>query len=130
MIRSQKGFSTIEALLAMGTFAIAMLGISSLPVTALHANIHARKVTAATNLARDKVEELRSDDYANLASGSDPGPLNEGGETTGDNVIFTRSWTVAAGPQTGTKEITVKTTWTDASTHVVTLQTVIAEGLG
>lgn len=127
MSNAEKGFSTLEALVAMGVFAIVMLGIGSLPVTAIHANLRARNVTAAMNLARDKVEELRHAGYASLATGSDGTWLTEGGEKGGDGTHYSRAWTVSSGTAPDAREVTVTVEWTDTSKQSVALTTVIAD---
>lgn len=127
MARSEKGFSTLEALVAMGIFAVVMLGIGSLPVTAIHANLRARHVTAATNLARDKIEELRHAGYASLTTGSDTTLLTESGDAGGSAAYYSRSWDVSSGSAPGSKEIAVTVEWTDSEAQTVTLTTVMAD---
>jgi Tfp pilus assembly protein PilV len=127
MANSEKGFSTLEALVGMGLFALVMLGIGTLPVTTIHANLRARNVTAATNLARDKVEELRHAGYASLATGKDGTLLTESSDQGGSRAYYSRAWAVSSGSTPGTKEVAVTVAWTDTSAQDVTLTTVVAD---
>ena len=126
-VRAESGFTTLEALVAMGIFAIVMLGIGSLPVSSIHANLRARNLTAATNLARDKIEELRHAGYTSLAAGADAGLLNERGEEGANAAHYSRSWTVSSGSIPGGKELTVKIAWTDTKSNEIKMTTIVAD---
>jgi prepilin-type N-terminal cleavage/methylation domain-containing protein len=116
-----RGFMLVEVMAALALLGIAFAGLSPLVVCTMRGVDHARRVTAATEFARDKIEDLRSTAYASLAGGSDT--VTEGG--TGAS--FARTWTVAAGPSAGTKAVTVTVTWTARTAHTVTQQTIVAQ---
>src|SRR4051794_2945724 len=61
------GFSLIEALVAAGLLAVALVTLSELFVAAMRTNLDSRSTTYATVLAQQKVEELRA-----LTWGFDP----------------------------------------------------------
>ncbi|MGH7858232.1 MAG: type IV pilus modification PilV family protein [Candidatus Binatia bacterium] len=126
-VRNGAGFTLIEVLVGVGIFLTTMVGLSSLLTTTMRTNNYARNVTAATNLAGDKMEELGATAYAALAGGSDPDPLTEAGTAGGAGAIYTRSWTVADGPEADTKLVTVTVTWLDRSLQQVELQSIVAE---
>jgi len=72
----------------------------------------ARRFTAAGALAQQKIEDLRAVGYTAAASSGAAETLSETGATTGVTP-FTRSWTVANGATSGTKDLTVTVAWTD-----------------
>ena len=80
---------------------------------------HARRVTTASEFARDKIEDIRNTAYTAVASGSDT--VTEGG--TG--ATYARTWTSAAGPSANTKLVTVTVSWTARTAHTVSLQTIV-----
>ena len=122
----QSGFFLIEAVVAFLLLAFTTLGLSSFMLTTIETNRDARRITAATNLAQDKMEELRGLAYTAVVSGSD-GEFNEEGGTTGARVIYSRSWSVTEdSPESGLKSIRVQVGWTDKKgDRDVSLQTII-----
>lgn len=125
----QNGFSLIEGMVSLLVLVLTLLGLSSLMTTNISTNREARRVTAATTLAQDKLEEIRGLAYTAIASGSD-GPLSESGATTGTGPFFNRSWVVANDtPVAGSKTVLVNASWINenASTRTVQLPTIISE---
>ena len=55
-----KGFTVIEALMAMVIFGVAILGLAIGATTVVRANQTSLYITIATNLAQDRLEELKS----------------------------------------------------------------------
>ena len=115
--RSQRGFTTIEVLQASALSSVAVVGLSTLLFTTMHGNTHARDITAAANVAQAKIEELRASSYALVTSGS--GSVTKGG------VHYTLTWTVSAGPATGTKEVTVAVEGVHQQAGPLKLRTII-----
>ena len=114
----QNGFTLIEVLVAMGIFAVAILGVAISATSVIRANQSSYSTTIAINLAQDKLEELKALP-ASLASG---GPITDtiNGET------FSRSWNVTSdSPITGMKRIDVTVTWTDYGSHTMTLSSAV-----
>ncbi len=116
-----KGFMLVEVMAALALLGIAFAGLSPLMTVTLRSMDHARRVTTATEFARDKVEDIRNTAYTAVASGSDT--VTEGG--TG--ATYARTWTSAAGPSANTKLVTVTVSWTARTAHTVSLQTIIAQ---
>jgi len=119
------GFTLIEILVAMAVFAIASLGLAIGVTSVIRANQRSYLASIATNLAQDKLEELKarpaSVSPCTGANCDDPKP-----ETNG--VEFTRTWQVFNNsPTTGVKRIDVTVQWVDHTTHNVTISSVMQE---
>ena len=127
-----KGFTLIEALLAMSLLSIAVFGMFSLLPAVMGYNEFAETVSTATTLAQAKVEALKSADWASIAvADPDPSPdlqLDENGNT-GAGGIYTRSTTVAIDPTySNIKQITVTVSWGwKGDTKNVILKTMLKE---
>lgn len=116
--RRNGGFSLIEVLISMTIFAIAVLGLAIGAGSVMRANQTSYFSTIAVNLGQDKLEEVKANP-ATLASG---GPVTD----TVDGVVFTRTWTVTPdSPALGVSQIDVQITWTDYTTHNVTVSSAV-----
>jgi len=114
----QSGFTLIEIMIAMFVLAVGLLGAAGVATTVINGNALSKKITTATTLAQDKMEELKGTTYSSIASDSDT-----------QESIYTRTWTASSdSPATGMKtiEVTVEFTWKDTP-HDVTLKTIMAE---
>lgn len=60
MIRNNRGFTLIEALIAIAIFSIGFLAAAAMQINALNKTNSARRVTEALTLAEDQVELLRA----------------------------------------------------------------------
>jgi len=118
-MRGERGFMMMEVLAALTLFAIVLTGLVPLLVSSTQGMDQGRRTTAATILARDKIEEIRSTDYAAVAAGVDK--ITE----TGSGASYDRVWIVGAGPTGDTQIVTVTVDWTDRTSHQVSLQTLI-----
>lgn len=108
------GFSLIETVTALVIFGALMFELGSMVGLEIRTDSNGRHIMAANSLAQEKMEEILSMDYDTVATGSDPGPLTEEGETTGKRLLFNRGWDVATGPVADTKIVTVAVAWTDS----------------
>lgn len=97
-----KGFTLIEVLIAMVVFAIGILAITGMQISATQGNQSARLRTEAVSYASEYMENLISQGYAAVTNGSaTEGPI-------------TIAWTVKNDtPIAGSKTITVTGTWND-----------------
>jgi len=121
-----KGFTLIEILVAMIVFAVGLLSFFALNVAIMKANVSAKMITAATNLAQEKIETLKNTSYASIT--------NQTETNIGLNNAFTRTTTVQDNvPQTNMKTVTVEVKWQEMKPfisqkeHKVTLTTAIAQ---
>lgn len=121
--RRSAGTSLIEALAATAFLSAVLLGLSSSTLNLTRTMKTSDSVDAATALAQEQLELLRSMPLgaAQLASGAyaDPNnPLSADG-TRGGSMV--RSWTVSAPdtPAFGLKTVTVSVGWTDSRSHRV-----------
>lgn len=124
----QRGFSLIEAAIAMAIMAFGMLAIIGLQGMLHQKADLGRQRSEATRLAEQQLEQLRSFNaissgtglvaWADMASGSDT--------PTGSNASFTRKWTVGGAVTDSYRPIQVDVTWADraSTTGAVTMNTV------
>lgn len=110
---SARGFTLVEALVAIVMLVVGVLGAASLTAALMQSNRDATDRTRALELVRHKVEQIQSQGYYEVVTGSDTRSV--GGMT------FTRSWTVRPdNPIAGLRNVQVDVTWTDQDgTHTV-----------
>ena len=120
------GFTLIEVLVAMCIFAIAVLGLAIGATSVMRANQTGLYTTIATNLAQDRLEELKSRTPANInTTGSPENNLS----VSGVPVTFNRSWTVTSNCNsvTGLTCIAVTVAWTDYISHTLTVSSAVKQ---
>ena len=124
--RGERGLSIIDALAATAVVGAALLLLGANTVVMARSTKTADAAAAATGLAREQIERLRSMPLGapghNPGTFNDPGnPMNADGTPGG---IFGRSWQVSASniPAPGLRTAQVFVTWTDGSgPHTVQL---------
>jgi hypothetical protein len=116
--RSEHGFTLFDVMQASALSTVAMVGISSLLLTAMHATVRGRDITAAATLAEAKLEELRGTPFAAVVDGSD---------TIAGEVPYTREWIVVAGPTASTKDVSVTIAWPGQGASGIELRTIIVD---
>lgn len=108
MNSSHRGFSMIEVLIAVVVLGFGLMALAALQTTIIRSSAETKAQTVALQLAKDKIEDLRS--FQNLA-GYKAVTSSAANETLNDasgnlsNVNFTRSWVVerfAYHPSSGT----------------------------
>jgi Tfp pilus assembly protein PilV len=119
--RASRGFLLLETLAALVLFGIVLAGLTPLLAVTIRGVAHGRRETAATVLARDKVEDIRSTAYTAVISGADV-VTDSTTRTT-----YNRTWTASAGPTTTSKAMTVTVQWTDQRAHSLALATIVAQ---
>lgn len=114
MLRTGKGFSLIEVMIALVLFAVGLLAFAGLEVVALRNATYSKEYGKANHYAQQKVEEMKGMDWDSVSVEGSPETL-EG--------RFTRSWTVTTAEDV--KTVAVSVTWVDPShgTKQVNFQT-------
>lgn len=92
-IMDQKGFTLLEVLVAGAILTIGLLGIAAMMITAIQANAQGRKISVATNLTQQRIEEMKNIPFENLFmtdplnsnNSSNLAPVNILGVTPVDN---------------------------------------------
>ena len=103
---SVRGFTLVEALVAIVILVVGVLGAASLTGALMQSNRDATDRTRALELVRHKVEQIQSQGYYEVVTGSDARAVG--------GVTFTRSWTVTPdSPIAGLRDVQVNVTWTD-----------------
>ena len=120
-----EGFTLIEVLVAMSIFAIAVLGLAVGATSVMRANQMGLYTTIATNLAQDRLEELKSRTAANINTTGSPENIS----VAGVPVTFTRSWTVTStcNGVTGLTCIDVTVSWTDYTSRNVKISSAVKQ---
>lgn len=117
----KNGFTLIEVLIAIVILSVGLLGMASLTVGIIKGNKLSNDQTTATTLAQDKMEEIRSNSYASVASETKAAcatPYNQ----------FQREVTVVTdSPGSGMKTVTVKVYWGPSDAHHVELKTILCQ---
>ena len=125
MIREEKGFTLLELFIALTLLSVGLFALTQLGISTIHTNQWASEDTVATRLAQNKIDELKKETYVSLLINnySDPNnPINSQGNFGGQ---YTRTWSIVAGPITGTKKVTVRVGWSGSKT--LTLNTLVAD---
>ena len=134
----QRGFSIVEALVALVVLGVGMLGIASLYVTSLRAGSSALLRTQAVNLAADMADRIRANPSAGTAYAGTPSstancagsaPANCSPAQLAADDLFrwdqqvtnllpdsdgnpaTRQWTIAVGGATRPRTYTITINW-------------------
>ena len=117
------GFTLMEVLAAMVILSVGLLGMAALVTGIISSNKLSNRISAATVLAQDKMEEIRRVGY-------DDAENESGTENYGDisnYLLYKRITGVVAGnPATGMKKITVTVYW-ESDDHSVVLNTILAK---
>ena len=127
VLRDINGFTLIEILIATVIITIASLGIATLTVGVIHGNSFSKRLTTATTLAQDRLEQAKRLGYSKvdtIAVTENYGNIeNYSGykrDTSITNIL------VSAGPPVSNlKKIEVVVYW-DTDKHV-NLSTILAE---
>ncbi|MFQ5509267.1 MAG: prepilin-type N-terminal cleavage/methylation domain-containing protein [Leptospirillia bacterium] len=76
----EDGFTLLEVMIAAVVVVVGLVGVAGLAMTTVQGNDSASKLTAATVLSQDMVEEIRTSGYANsVPAGSTAAIVNIGG---------------------------------------------------
>jgi type IV pilus modification protein PilV len=126
--KSNTGFTLIEVLVAMAIFAIAVLGLAMGATSVMRANQTSYNNTLATNLAQDRLEQLKALTVSSLPSCPSYATAGCSDTSTTSGVTFTRSWQIIANsPTTGVNRLDVQVSWTDYMSRSITISSAIKQ---
>jgi prepilin-type N-terminal cleavage/methylation domain-containing protein len=127
LIDNADGFTLNEVLVSIALIAISVLGLSLNTIGVIQGNHISGNITVATNLAQDKVEELKAlttlTNVDHCSSYSGDRGITATGAAGG---IFNRCWRIGDSPLgPGLKQIDVTIAWRDYLPRSVTLSTLV-----
>ena len=114
-MKDQKGFTLLEVLISIIILSVALLALAGLQVISIRGNSFGGTMTEAITLARDRIEDMKRDDWDNVVCGRDT--------QVARGISYARNWVVQMVGQT--KEVTVTVSW-DNGNHQVSLATTLA----
>jgi type IV pilus assembly protein PilV len=122
---NSKGFSLLEILIGLVILAIGLLAIAALQTTSVRGNFFSHNLMQATYLAQDRLELLKSLDYATLSDGNYPDGATRVPDVAG-GIIFNRSYAVTTvnDPNGDYRRIDYTITWNDGVDHRVSFSTI------
>ena len=90
------GFTLLEIVIAISILSFALLGLAQLHIKAIQGNAFASRLTTASTLAQEKMEQLMRLSYDAIVDGNDV------------SGAYTRAWSIQTdSPVAGTKTVTV-----------------------
>ena len=98
----------LEALITMAILSVGLVTVAKFQGTLLQNSTLAKNRTIAINLAQDKIETLRSSDFALLSSGAD---VIDASIQESISERYDRVWTVSGNGKNAAIEVTVE--WGD-----------------
>jgi len=125
VLRNDHGFTLLEVLAAAAVLAVGFVGLASVAAGVMRGNVFSSRLTTATVLAQEKMEEIRGLGYAGLPDAH--ATTVEGYEAISCCPVFKRvaSTDIIPGGD-GLKKVEVVVYW-QADKHRVALKTLIAE---
>lgn len=125
--KDRRGFTLIEVMIAIFILVVALSGLIGVTVMAIKGNDFSKKMTTATTLAKDLMEQKKNLSYSFIAAGTAYDYLNEDSSTGASGAYYTRKLTVTdATPAANMKTIEVEVSWSWGGTRRVTLRTIVA----
>jgi len=135
LLKRAKGFTLIEVLFSILFISLGVLGFSANTVGVIKAGHISGNITVATNLAQDKMEQLKALGAVlpacptATAAGCFDGPLSSQGTLTPPGNLYRRSWMITPNtPAVGLVRIEVTVSWTDYMPREIILSTLVFTG--
>ena len=115
---NNSGFTLMEVLVAMLILSVGLLGMAALITGIINSNKLSNRISTATVLAQDKMEDIKRIGYDNAVSETKA-------SMSSPYANYEREVSIASGPATGMSTVTVTVYW-DTNKSVV-LQTILAK---
>ena len=131
-IENPNGYMLVEALISIAIFSVGFLAVAALVLSVSRNNISGNQLTEANMLAREQLEQLKSNSDITLLPADSTtfsdGPMDGNGNPGG---IYTRTWTIqdALGFNTS-REIKVTVNWTSRGRNRSVVLSTITKGNG
>ena len=124
---NSKGFTLIEVLIVMAIFSIGILAVAAMQITSITGNASARRITEATALAENQIEELMRLDYDN-----DNNLKPENNPHGGPQGAYDVNWNVTeidldADGNNDSKRIDMTVNWSYGRDRDLSIQYIISE---
>ena len=125
VLHNKKGFTLLETLVAMTLLTTALLGMAGLTAALTQGNTFSNRLTVASTLAQDRLEDLTNLGYGNTA-------VADTTVTEDYNSIPNFPWykrittTDVDNPAAGMKTVTVAVFWA-ADAHSIAPQTILTQ---
>ena len=125
VLHNKKGFTLLEILVAMTLLTTALLGMAGLTAALTQGNTFSNRLTVASTLAQDRLENLTNLGYGNTA-------VADTTVTEDYNTIPNFPWykrvttTDVDNPAAGMKTVTVAVFWA-ADAHSIAPQTILTQ---
>jgi type IV pilus assembly protein PilV len=124
-LHTRVGLTLLEILITMLILSVGLLGMAGLTTGVMRGNAFSSKVTTATTVAEQKMEEMRRLGYSEPPMADTT--VTEDYDTITHYPFYKRmTSTKMMNPADGMKVITVTVFW-DADNHSVSLKTILAE---
>ncbi|NIO09358.1 MAG: prepilin-type N-terminal cleavage/methylation domain-containing protein [Deltaproteobacteria bacterium] len=124
-LRNKKGFTLLEILVATTLLATALLGMAGLTAALMQGNTFSNRLTVASTLAQDQLEQMTKLGYGNTAA-VDTTVTEDYNTITGHPFYKRITTTDVDNPAAGMKTITVTVSW-DSDMHSVAPQTILTQ---
>lgn len=114
VVTNQKGFTLLELLIALVILAIGLLGLAGLHITAIKGNVSGFKLSTASAIAQERIEELKALDPASAALSAG---IHNDVPVTVQGRAYNRSYTIQDNtPVTGISTILFTISWVEPGT--------------
>ena len=116
VLKDQKGFTLLELLIALVILAIGLLGLAGLHISAITGNVSGFKLSTASAVAQEQIEELKALDPSDADLGTGD---HDDGNVVVQNITYNRSYNIQDDtPVSGTSTILYTVSWIEPRTGI------------